>query len=258
VRGDVKSGETETARIAYEFRRAEERAAIIKTGFTRATHFNDTDPLACLKAATGRVLTDLPGRVEFPLDRGTGKVELPLDRATVSSTGEIRWDATRPGKEWYAVDTPRTKFLSAFGPAGTSHAFADGFAVTLGDTLMGWAAISFTELAPGRALLAATGYQQASGAKLTRVGSDEALQPADGTRTLGERISTMKAMGRAPYACEGVRATVRVPAAGAVRVTPLDGDARPLGAAFTVQPDHGAATFVLSEKYQTVWYLVER
>jgi hypothetical protein len=175
----------------------------------------------------------------------------------VSSTGEIRWDATQPGKEWYAVDTPRTKFLSAFGPAGTSHAFADGFTVTLGDTLMGWAAISFTELSPGKRLLAATGYQQASGAKLTRVGSDEALQPADGTRTLDERITTMKAMGDAPYVCEGVRATIRIPATGTVRVTPLDGNARPLAAAFTVQAEDGFATFDISEKYQTVWYLVE-
>ena len=176
----------------------------------------------------------------------------------MSSTGEIRWDATQPGKEWYAVDTPRTKFLSVFGPAGTTHAFADGFTVTLGDTLMGWAAISFTELSSGKRLLAATGYQQASGAKLTRVGSDEALQPADGTRTLDERITTMKAMGNAPYACEGVRATIRIPAAGAVRVTPLDGNARPLGEAFDVQVKDGFAEFRISEKYRTVWYLVEK
>jgi len=260
VRGDVKSGEAETARIAYEFRRAEERAAIIKTGFTRATHFNDTDPLACLKAATGRVLTDLPGRVALLRDRENGRVALPRDRtsrATVSSTGEIRWNATQPGKEWYAVDTPRTKFLSAFGPACTSHTFSDGFTVTLGDTLMGWAAISFTELSPDKHLLAATGYQQPSGAKLTRVGSDEALQPSDGTRTLDERITTMKAMGNAPFACEGVRATIRIPATGAVRVTPLDGDARPLSAALEVQCENGFATIDISERYQTVWYLVE-
>ena len=145
-----------------------------------------------------------------------------------------------------------------FGGAGTAHEFADGFKVTLGDTLMGWAAISFTELSPGKRLLAATGYQQASGAKLTRVGSDEVLQPADGTRTLDERITTMKAMGDAPYVCEGVRATISIPATGTVRVTPLDGDARPLGAAFDVQTKDGFATFDISEKYQTVWYLVEQ
>ena len=258
VRGDVKSGEEE-ARIAYELRRADERNAIIQTGFARGTHIHDTDPLACLKAVTGRVLVDLPGRVAACCDR-RGRNELRpscSDRATVSSTGELRWDATQPGKEWYAVDTPRTKFVSMFGGAGTAHEFADGFKVTLGDTLMGWAAISFTELSPGKRLLAATGYQQASGAKLTRVGSDEALQPADGTRTLDERITTMKAMGDAPYVCEGVRATIRIPATGAVRVTPLDGDARPLAAAFTVQAEGGFATLDISEKHQTVWYLVE-
>ena len=257
VRGDVKSGEAESARIAYELRRADERDAIIKTGFARGTHIYDTDPLACLKAPTGRELVDLPGRVALPRDRENGRGALPRDRATVSSTGEIRWDVTQPGKEWYAVDTPRTKFLSMFGPAGTAHVFADGFTVTLGDTLMGWAAISFTELSPGKRLLAVTGYQQASGAKLTRVGSDEALQPADGTRTLDERITTMKAMGDAPYVCEGVRATIRIPAAGAVRVTPLNGNARPLASPFTVPAEGGFATFAISEKYQTVWYLVE-
>ena len=259
VRGDVKNGEAETARIAYELRRADECNAIIQTGFARGTHIHDTDPLACLKAPTGRELVDLPGRVALPRDRH-GRNELRpsrCDRATVSSTGELRWDATEPGREWYAVDTPRTKFLSAFGPAGTAHAFADGFTVTLGDTLMGWAAISFTELSPGKCLLAATGYQQASGAKLTRVGSAEALQPADGTRTLDERITTMKAMGDAPYVCEGVRSTIRIPATGAVRVTPLDGNARPIASPFTVPAEGGSATFDVSEKYQTVWYLVE-
>ena len=262
VRGDVRSGESESARIVYDLRRADERDEIVRTGFARSTHIHDTDTLACLKAVTGRELVDLPGRVALPRDRRQdvgspcGRVALPRDR-TISSTGELRWSATEPGREWYAVDTPRTKFVSMFGGAGTAHAFADGFQVTLGDTLMGWAAISFTELSPDRLLLAATGYQQASGAKLTRFGSDEVLQPADGTRTLNERITTMTAMGNAPYACEGVRATIRIPAAGAVRVTPLDGNARPLAAAFTVQAEDGFATFDISEKYQTVWFLVE-
>ena len=84
------------------------------------------------------------------------------------------------------------------------------------------------------------------------------MQPADGTRTLDERITTMKAMGNAPYVCEGVRATIRIPATGMLCVTPLDGDARPLSAAFTVQAKDGFATFDISERYQTVWYLVEQ
>ena len=67
----------------------------------------------------------------------------------------------------------------------------------------------------------------------------------------------MKAMGDAPYVCEGVRSTIRVPATGAVRVTPLDGNARPIASPFTVPAEGGSATFDVSEKYQTVWYLVE-
>ena len=262
VRGDVKSGEGEPARIAYELRRADERNAIIQTGFARGKHIHDTDPLACLKAVTGSVLADLPGRVVLPRDRRQdggspyGRVALPRDR-TISSTGELRWDATEPGREWYAVDTPRTKFVSMFGGAGAAHEFADGFKVTLGDTLMGWTAISFTELSPGRRLLAATGYQQASRAKLTVYGEKTALRPEDGITTLGKRITTMEAMGDVPYDCEGVRATIRIPAAGAVRVTPVDGNVRPLDAAFTVPVKDGFATFDISEEYKTVWYLVE-
>jgi hypothetical protein len=254
VRGDVKSGETEKPRIAYGLRRADEREEIVNTGFALKTHVHQTDPLACLKAPTGRLLADLPS----PRDVAATPYGEPADatRATVSSTGEIRWDATRPGGEWYAVDTPRTKFLSAFGKAGTAHTFSDGFTVTLGDTLMGWAAVSLTELSPGKRLLAATGYQQPSGAKLSIYGEKEPLSPGDGVRTLGRCITTMEDMGKLPYECEGVRATIRIPCAGAVRVMPLDGNARPLSAAFPVPVVDGYAVFDISERYRTVWYAI--
>ena len=159
VRGDVKRGDAASAQIVYDLGRQEERDAIIRTGFAQATHIHASDPLACLKAVTGRRLLDLENGRARPPDAP------PRDRSprtAVSSTGELRWDAQTPGHEWFAVDTPRTKFLSVFGKAGTTHAFADGFTVTLGDTLMGWAAISFTELSSGKRLLAATGYQYLS------------------------------------------------------------------------------------------------
>ena len=121
---------------------------------------------------------------------------------------------------------------------------------------LGWAAFSLTELSPGKRLLAATGYQQASGAKLSIYGEKEPLRPGDGVRTLGRNITTMEDMGKLPYDCEGVRATIRVPAAGAVRVTPLDGNARPLGSAFQVPVVDGYAVFDISERYRTVWYAI--
>ena len=256
VRGDVKSGEDGASRIAYALGRLDERETIIKRRFSGSTHIGDTDPQACLKAPTGRVLPDLPQKCDIetvPYGKPEGAT-----RATVSSTGEIRWDATKAGEEWYAVDTPRTKFLSVFGKTGAIHTFGDGFMVTLGDTLMGWAAISFTELSPGRSLLAATGYQQPSGAKLALAETWEPIPPEDGVRTLDLRISTAKAMGKLPYLCEGVRATIRVPSAEALRVTPLDGDARPLSDPFVAEVSDGVATFDISEKYHTVWYLVEK
>ena len=279
VRGDVKSADAASAQIVYDLGRQEERDAIIQTGFTQATHIHASDPLACLKAATGRVLTDLPGRVAVYCDRRQdggspcGRVAVYCDRhgrnelrpshcdraprTAVSATGELRWDAQTPGHEWFAVDTPRTKFLTVFGKAGTTHAFADGFTVTLGDTLMGWAAISFSELSSGKCLLAATGYQQPSGAKLSVYGESTRILPEDGVKTLGKRITTMEAMGNVPYDCEGVRAVVSIPATRVLRVTPLDGNARPLTASFEVPCKDGFATVGISEQYQTVWYLVE-
>ena len=254
VRGDVKSADAASAQIVYGLGRQEERDAIIRTGFAQATHIHASDPLACLKAVTGRRLLDLENGRARPPDAP------PRDRSprtAVSSTGELRWDAQTPGHEWFAVDTPRTKFLSVFGKAGTTHAFADGFTVTLGDTLMGWAAISFTELSSGKRLLAATGYQQPSGAKLSVYGESVRISPEDGVKTLGKRITTMEAMGNVPYDCEGVRATIRIPATRALRVTPLDGDARPLAASFEVPCKDGFATVGISEQYQTIWYLVE-
>ena len=83
------------------------------------------------------------------------------------------------------------------------------------------------------------------------------LAPEDGVKALGERITTMESMGELPYVCEGVRAAIRVPAKGEVRVTPLDGDAKPLGNPFAVSAKDGLAEFDISEKYCTVWYLVE-
>lgn len=256
VRGDVRSGASERARIAYKLGRRDEREKIITTGYSGAAATGETDMHACLKAVTGLVLTDLPQKsaVETTPYAGTDDKE----RATVSSTGEIRWDATKTGEERYVVDTPRTKFISAFGKAGTSQTFADGFTVTLGDTLMGWAAISFTELSPGRCLLAATGYQQPSDAKLTHAETGKQISPEEGVKALGERITTAKAMGTLPYVCEGVRATIRTPSADALRVTPIDGDARPLSAPFVAKSLGGFATFDISERYRTVWYLVEK
>ena len=123
---------------------------------------------------------------------------------------------------------------------------------------MGWAAISFTELSPGRCLLAATGYQQPSGAKLAHAETGKQIFPEEGVKALGERVTTAKTMVSLPYLCEGVRATIRIPSADALRVTPIDGDARPLSSPFVAKSLGGFATFDVSEKYRTVWYLVEK
>jgi len=259
VRGDVKNGEDEKDRIVYDLHREDERNEIVKYAYSRFTHVHDTDTFAFLKALTGRRLVDLKN-VEHHHDLTPtpyGKPVEPCD-STVSSTGEIRWSVKERGREFYAVDTARTKFISMFGTAGTVHAFKDGFSVRLGNTLMGWAAISFTELSVGKWLLAATGYQQPTGVKLSEYGKNKIAAPKEGTKLIGTRITTMKSMGDLPYECEGVRATLRLPSDGRIlRITPLNGDGRPLSESVDVQVSTGFAEFKISEKYRTIWYLVE-
>lgn len=260
IRGDVKSGMDEPVKLVYELGREEERAGISGSGFVDVLRRLGPDPLACVKAVTGLRYTDLgredaavTGVKAAPFGRSKGAV-----RRAVSSTGEIRWDATEKGREFFAVDAPRTKFLSQFGPAGTAHRFADGMEITLGDTLMGWAAVSFTEMDARTWLLAATGWQQPTGAVVRIYGEAKPLRPQDETAAANRLLTTMGAMGNVPFVCEGVRATVRlpVPAGATVSVTPLTGDGVPAGAPLAVRQADGFATFSLHERHRTVWYHV--
>ena len=94
---------------------------------------------------------------------------------------------------------------------------------------MGWAAVSLTETATNQWLLAATGWQQPTGAVVRVYGSMTPLRPEDEMKAVGRKIPTMGAMGNVPFMCEGVRLTVRVPVPDdlLVRVMPLNGDALP-------------------------------
>ncbi len=258
ARGDVKSGFTQPARVVYDQTCAAERARIIETGFARGAQGVPMDPFAFLKAPTGTRFTD----VDLPATGVEGVAAASTaptgPRRATSSTGEIAWDATTAGRERFVVDTPRTKFISAFGPKGTSQTFKDGTTVTLGDTLMNWAAISLTETKPQHWLLAATGWQQPTGA-VVQVYGGKVLQPHEEPQTLGRRITTCAAMGDVPFMCEGVRATVRipVPAEVCVYVTPLDGNARTCGQARFFEPKDGFIEFPISEEFRTIWYRVE-
>ncbi len=259
-RGDVTSGFTQPARVVSDQTCAAERARIIETGFARGAQDVPMDPFAFLKAPTGTRFTDvklLSTGVEGVAAQPAAAVQTGPRRAT-SSTGEIAWDATAAGRERFVVDTPRTKFISAFGPKGTSQTFKDGTTVTLGDTLMNWAAISLTETKPRQWLLAATGWQQPTGA-VVQVYGGKVLQPHEEPQALGKRITTCTAMGNVPFMCEGVRATVRipVPAEVCVYVTPLDGNARTCGQARFFEPKDGFIEFPISEEFRTIWYRVD-
>ncbi len=260
-RGDVASGFTRPARAVHDWTCAAEREHIIRTKFAMKLQDRPTDPFAFLKAPTGTRYTDLdvtPTGVE-----GVAALAPVTDwtnclRRTMSSTGELAWDATTAGRERFAVDTPRTKFVSMFGPKGASHAFKDGTTVTLGDTLLNWAAISLTETKPQHWLLAATGWQQPTGA-VVQVYGGKVLKPHEEAKMLGKRITTCASMGDVPFMCEGVRATVRLPVAKefCAYVTPLDGNARPFGRTRILEPVDGFVEFSISEEFRTLWYRVE-
>ena len=262
VRGDVKSGFGEAAKIVYDRGREEEREQIRRSGYSVGSYDLGADPLAMVKAVTGLRYVDLesfPARLA-PKNQPTscGKPADAMRRA-VSSTGEITWDATKKGCEFYAVDTPRTKFLSQFGPAGTSHRFADGTTFTLGETMMGWAALSLTETATNEWLLAATGWQQPTGAVVSDYAKKTSIRPEDEVKAEDRKITTMTAMGDVPFMCEGVRATVRLPLPKdrIARVWVLDGNALPSGEIVETKSEDGFTTFTVDERCKTVWYKIE-
>ena len=270
VRGDVRSGFGEAARIVYDRGRDEEREQIRRSGYSGGSYDPGADPLAMVKAVTGLRYTDLPPdarekvpkflSARVPEYLGTQALgHSGTSRRAVSSTGELTWDATKKGCEFYAVDTPRTKFLSQFGPAGTAHRFADGTTFTLGETMMGWAALSLTETATNEWLLAATGWQQPTGAVVSDYAKKTPIRPEDEVRAEDRKITTMTAMGDVPFVCEGVRATIRLPAPTnrLARVIPLDGNALPAAEPVDVPAKDGFIVFDIGERYRTVWYKVE-
>jgi hypothetical protein len=165
----------------------------------------------------------------------------------VSDTGQLRWNLEQPGAGYFTVDTPRTKFFTGFVRGRTFQLGNVG--LKIGPTRQDWATVSLVAMRgegfdqSARILVAATGWQQNSGAT---------LQNLDGDRvTLGNR------WGNAPVLCEGVPAEITLPvAASRVHVYPLDEAGNRRGEVACKARD-GKALVNLGPEYKTVWYEVE-
>lgn len=165
----------------------------------------------------------------------------------ISDNRQLRWDLSRDNAGFFTVDTPLTKVFTGFW---RPQAFSLGdVRLKLGKTRLNWATISMVCLdgkgfdQPGRILIAATGLVKNRGAKLREVGDD--------------RITLGRDWGGEPTLCEGVPATITLPAASdRVRVYPLDesGNRRD---EMQVGDDNGLAKIVLGSKHKTIWYEVE-
>ena len=96
---------------------------------------------------------------------------------------------------------------------------------------------------PGRILIAATGVEQNTGARLETLSEDKV--------TLSNR------WGEAPLVCEGVPARITLPVpAKRVKCFPLD-ESGGRRAAIGVMEVGGRAELVLGPQCKTVWYEVE-
>ncbi len=165
----------------------------------------------------------------------------------VSDTGQLRWNTESEAAGYFLVDSPRTKLFTGF-VGGRVFELGDVI-LEIGPTRLDWATVSMVAVdadsfgLPGRILIAATGLVHNTDAQLEELGGDRV--------TLGAR------WGSGPVLCEGIPATILLPArAEGVRCYPLDesGNRRP---AVPVEVRDGKALVTLRGEYRTVWYEVE-
>jgi hypothetical protein len=183
--------------------------------------------------------------------RSTQEMSLPELAADakefVSDTGELRWNISEPGAGYFTVDTPQSKLFTGF-VHGRVFKLGD-VALKIGQTRLDWATVSLVAIdgkgfdRPGRILIAATGLQQNTGAKLRELG--------------GNRVTLDDRWGTAPLLCEGVPVQIALPvAADRVKLYPLD-EAGNRREAVPGKALGSKTVLTLGPQYKTVWYEVE-
>jgi hypothetical protein len=162
----------------------------------------------------------------------------------VSDTGQIRWDASRPGKGCFLVDSPRTKLFTGFVDGRRFDLGPVGLAV--GSTRLDWCTISLVCIdgegvtKPGRILLAATGLVENEGAKLEQLD--------------GDRVTLRNHWGKEPVMCEGITADISLPiASNKVEFYSLDESGR-RKSPIQVTAQGEKTILPLRPSSKTVWY----
>jgi hypothetical protein len=188
----------------------------------------------------------LPNGLPRRTDKGGAE-----DSSYKSDTGQLHWKLPWQNGGLFTVDTPRSKLFTGFPPPTPKRNVNLGdVSLQLGETKLGWATVSMTCIdgdgfdKPGRILIAATGLVKNRNMRLEELGDD--------------RVTVRDQWGDAPVLCEGVPATVRLPApSGRVKLYPLDesGDRRTSVAA--AADADGNAVIRLAPDYKTIWYEVE-
>lgn len=145
------------------------------------------------------------------------------------------------------VRTPRSLLITGFGQRRYD---LGEMKIAVGPTRMDWSTITVTALdaerigAPGRHLIAATGWMQNTGQKTQDLGND--------------RITLGKEWGEGPVLCEGVPALVELNApSDGVQAWALDAAGNRATPVPVETTNGGKARIELDPKYKTLWYEVE-
>lgn len=164
-----------------------------------------------------------------------------------SDNGALLWDCSKPDHGFFVVNSPRTKLFTGFAPERAVQ--LGDVSLEIGATRLGWATISLTCLdgagfeRSGRVLIAATGWRQNADWRLEDLGDN--------------RVTLRNPWGREPILCEGIPATITLPApADGVECYALDSSGNRTERVPASSSD-GKARMELAPKYQTLWYEVE-
>jgi hypothetical protein len=169
--------------------------------------------------------------------------DVPDTHVYKSDTGELTWDRSDAQKATVLVNTARSKAIIGFG-AGRTFDLGQ-VSVSAGPNRQGWLTLTATVMegdsfaGPARVLVTATGHAE---------------NPGWGWETQGDRVTVRRNWGSGPSVCEGIPATIRLPAA-ADRVTAYALDERgQRGQEVTVANEGGKAAVSIGPQYRTLWY----
>ncbi|MDO5555064.1 MAG: cellulase family glycosylhydrolase [Planctomycetia bacterium] len=166
----------------------------------------------------------------------------------------LLWNGELKDKAYLTIDRPGLRLFTGF-IADREFQF-DAFDLAFGRTWLDWATVSITamappadatteRLAPGRYLIAATGWMQNSDAKLVQFSPDQV--------TMAKNYQGNE--GVAPLLCEGIPMTLTLKSteASTCELYPLD-EAGNRREAIAANDKDGRLQFEFGPQYKTLWY----